>query len=151
DREALRGVVSSPLPQRLADPAWHHATETAEAGSRTRPGSDRPLDRPRLAPHPQKGATENAHVVLIDEGGVLLNPLVRRSLAPRGRPLILRFPWRASRKGVGDRRHLPPPVPPALGPVLPDFPGPPHHQQGNGRVPARTAAASAWPRHRRLG
>jgi transposase len=45
-----------------------------------------------LAPHPQKGAKQNAHVVLIDESGVLLNPLVRRSLAPRGQPLVLRVP-----------------------------------------------------------
>jgi transposase len=37
-----------------------------------------------MARNPKKGATENAHIVLIDETGVLLNPLVRRTLAPCG-------------------------------------------------------------------
>lgn len=36
--------------------------------------------------------------MLIDESGVLLNPLVRRSLAPRGQPLILRVPGRHREK-----------------------------------------------------
>lgn len=36
--------------------------------------------------------------MLIDESGVLLNPLVRRSLAPRGQPLILRVPGRYREK-----------------------------------------------------
>jgi transposase len=50
------------------------------------------LGRRGLAPYLKKGATERAHIVLIDESGVLLSPLVRRSLAPRGSPLILRVP-----------------------------------------------------------
>jgi transposase len=42
-----------------------------------------------LAAHLKKRAAEQAHVVLIDESGVLLSPLVRRSLAPRGETPIL--------------------------------------------------------------
>jgi transposase len=42
-----------------------------------------------LAPHPKKGAAERAHIVLIDETGALLSPLVRRTLAPRGQTPIL--------------------------------------------------------------
>jgi putative transposase len=37
-----------------------------------------------VAAHPKKGLAEHAHIVLIDESGVLLTPLVRRTLAPRG-------------------------------------------------------------------
>src|SRR5262249_44854923 len=91
-RKAFWGLVPSSLPQCLAKQSWHHAAEAPEAGPRTRPGPHQSLDRPRLAPHPQKGARQNAHIVLIDESGVLLNPLVSRSLAPRGQPLILRVP-----------------------------------------------------------
>lgn len=40
----------------------------------------------------QKGASENAHVVLIDETGVQLAPLRRRTWATRGcRPLLRQF------------------------------------------------------------
>jgi putative transposase len=37
-----------------------------------------------LAANCKKRGAERAHIVLIDETGVLLNPLVRRTLAPRG-------------------------------------------------------------------
>jgi transposase len=42
-----------------------------------------------LAAHSKKGLAEHAHIVLIDESGVLLTPLVRRTLAPRGETPIL--------------------------------------------------------------
>jgi putative transposase len=45
-----------------------------------------------LAPNPKKGARDQAHIVLIDESGVLLSPLVRRSLAHRGQTPILIVP-----------------------------------------------------------
>jgi transposase len=44
----------------------------------------------RLAAHSKKAFDENAHLVLIDETGVLTAPLVRRTLAPRGQTPILR-------------------------------------------------------------
>jgi transposase len=42
-----------------------------------------------VARDPKKGAEENAHLVLIDETGCLLAPLVVRTLAPRGQTPIL--------------------------------------------------------------
>ena len=42
-----------------------------------------------MAENPEKGDQNNAHIVLIDETGCMLNPLVRRSLAPRGQTPIL--------------------------------------------------------------
>jgi putative transposase len=42
-----------------------------------------------LAGHPKKGADEHAHIVLIDETGLFLNPLVRRTWAPRGHTPVL--------------------------------------------------------------
>jgi transposase len=42
-----------------------------------------------LAGGPKKGAAESAHLVLIDETGLFLNPLVRRTWAPVGRTPVL--------------------------------------------------------------
>src|SRR5262249_25793776 len=38
----------------------------------------------RLAEHHKKGRRQGAHIALIDESGVLMAPLARRTLAPRG-------------------------------------------------------------------
>jgi len=43
-----------------------------------------------LAPSSKRAARERAHFVLIDESGLLLAPLVRRSLAPAGQTPILK-------------------------------------------------------------
>jgi transposase len=43
----------------------------------------------RLAAGPKKAAADRAHVVLIDEAGLFLNPLVRRTWAPRGMTPVL--------------------------------------------------------------
>jgi transposase len=42
-----------------------------------------------LARAPKKGAQENAHIVLSDECGFLLSPLVKRTLAPSGQTPVL--------------------------------------------------------------
>lgn len=42
-----------------------------------------------MARHPKKGVEDHAHIVLIDESGLFLNPLVRRTWAPRGQTPIL--------------------------------------------------------------
>jgi putative transposase len=42
-----------------------------------------------LAGHSKKGADAGAHVVLIDETGLFLNPLVRRTWAPKGQTPVL--------------------------------------------------------------
>jgi putative transposase len=43
----------------------------------------------RLAAHTKKAAQTNAHLVLIDETGLFLNPLVRRSWAKIGQPPVI--------------------------------------------------------------
>jgi transposase len=47
------------------------------------------VDAGGLAPGPKKAAEDHAHVVLIDETGLFLNPLVRRTWAVRGRTPVL--------------------------------------------------------------
>jgi putative transposase len=47
------------------------------------------VGRQRLAPHPKKAREAQAHLVLIDETGLFLNPLVRRTWAPIGRTPVL--------------------------------------------------------------
>ena len=42
-----------------------------------------------VAPHPKKVEADKAHLVLIDETGLLLNPLVRRTWAPRGKTPVI--------------------------------------------------------------
>jgi transposase len=42
-----------------------------------------------LAPHPKKVDADHAHLVLIDESGLFLNPLVRRSWALRGKTPVI--------------------------------------------------------------
>lgn len=44
-----------------------------------------------MAAHFKKAAEHAARVVLIDETGILMRPLVRRSLAPRGNPMVVRY------------------------------------------------------------
>ncbi len=46
----------------------------------------------------KKAAEAGAHLVLIDESGAFLSPLVRRTLAPRGKTPILKVPGRKRRK-----------------------------------------------------
>jgi transposase len=51
-----------------------------------------------LAPHQKKQKRLNAHIVFLDESGLLLAPLVRRTWAPRGRTPILSQPGRYREK-----------------------------------------------------
>ena len=48
----------------------------------------------------KKAFADAAHVVLIDEAGLLLNPLVRRTWAPKGKTPVLQS-WGGHRKKVG--------------------------------------------------
>jgi putative transposase len=50
---------------------------------------DRSLDQRRLAADSKKAAAFHARLVLIDETGLFLNPLVRRSWAKIGQPAVL--------------------------------------------------------------
>lgn len=51
-----------------------------------------------MAEPEKKAAEAGAHLVLIDESGAFLSPLVRRSLAPRGRTPIIKVPGRKRQK-----------------------------------------------------
>ena len=42
-----------------------------------------------MAPRPKKVGADHAHLVLIDETGLLVNPLVRRTWAPRGKTPVI--------------------------------------------------------------
>jgi transposase len=44
-----------------------------------------------VAAHFKKAAEYAAHIIMIDETGILMRPLVRRSLAPRGNPMVMRY------------------------------------------------------------
>lgn len=65
-----------------------------------------------MAAHQENARAQGAHVVLIDESGAFLSPLVRRTLAPRGRTPILKVPGRKRQKvsliaglWIAPRRH----------------------------------------------
>jgi hypothetical protein len=65
-----------------------------------------------LAPHRQKARRKGRHVVLLDESGFMLQPLCRRTWAPKGRTPVLRCWDRRDRVSViaaltlSPRRHL---------------------------------------------
>jgi transposase len=44
-----------------------------------------------VAAHLKKAAESAAHIIAIDETGVMMRPLVRKSLAPRGNPLVIKY------------------------------------------------------------
>jgi transposase len=44
-----------------------------------------------VAAHFKKAAEQAAKIILIDETGLLMRPLVRRSLAPCGNPMVVRY------------------------------------------------------------
>jgi transposase len=44
-----------------------------------------------MAAHFKKAADSAARIVMIDETGLMMLPLVRKSLAPRGKPLVIRY------------------------------------------------------------
>jgi hypothetical protein len=52
-----------------------------------------------LATDKKSAARRRAHLVLIDESGFLLSPLVRRTLAPRGQTPVLKT-WGGHRERV---------------------------------------------------
>src|SRR5207253_1479545 len=62
----------------------HHPAEAAARATRARPGRDPGVDRHRLAAHQKKARRQGAYLALIDESGLLMAPLVRRTWAPRG-------------------------------------------------------------------
>jgi len=79
------GDVQPALPQRLAHRPRYHASKTSTGGSRSRPQRHRAVAYSRLATPSKRARRQRATIVFIDESGVLLSPLVRRTLAPKGR------------------------------------------------------------------
>src|SRR4051812_17789354 len=69
---------------RLASPTRVHPAEAPAGPSPARPGGDRRVVGRRLAAHQKKARRQHAHIALIDESGLLMAPLVRRTWAPRG-------------------------------------------------------------------
>jgi hypothetical protein len=82
----------------MADEAGHHPAEAGTAGPRAEPAEDLGMAVENVAASEKNAAEAGAHLVLIDESGAHLSPLVRRSLAPRGRTPILKTPGRKRQK-----------------------------------------------------
>jgi transposase len=63
---------------------------------RPRPRGHNPQEMQRWATEQwprilKEAATQAGRIVMIDETGMLMRPLVRKSLAPRGKPLVMRY------------------------------------------------------------
>lgn len=84
--------LSSTLPQLLVGRTPHHTTKTATKGSRAQRRSHRTVEEKRLAAHSKRARRQRAHLVFIDECGLMMLPLLRRTLAPRGKTPIFLSP-----------------------------------------------------------
>src|SRR6185437_10698139 len=84
DPRGIRHRAQCAVPQRLAARARDHAAEAAARPPRARRRGDRRLAGIRLAAHQKKARRRGAQIALIDESGLMMGPLVRRTLAPRG-------------------------------------------------------------------
>jgi transposase len=69
--------------------AANNAAEASPPAARKGRRQDQPLDCRGLAPDKKGAARRGAHLVLIDESGAMMAPLVRRSLAPRGQTPVI--------------------------------------------------------------
>lgn len=73
----------------MAPAARVQPAEAASSGPATESNGHRSLGERGLAADSKKAAALDAHLVLIDETGLFLNPLVRRSWAKIGQPAVL--------------------------------------------------------------
>src|SRR5439155_8989701 len=85
DPPRVRRFVPSALPPGLAHAARLLAATPGAAAPPAERRDHHALGRQRLAPHPKKATDTHAHLVLIDETGLFLNPVVRRTWALIGR------------------------------------------------------------------
>src|SRR5579871_650478 len=85
-RAGMGHSPSPPLPGDLAAAAGVHPPEAAAGEPRAQRRSGRPLARPGLAAHQKKARRCGACLLWMDESGLLMAPLVRRSWAVRGQP-----------------------------------------------------------------
>ncbi|MBN9590596.1 MAG: transposase, partial [Alphaproteobacteria bacterium] len=89
DPQDVRRAVPPELPAGVAGHAQLHPAEAGPAGAAAGPGSHRPLGRRGRAEDSKKAAGDHAHIVLIDESGLFINPLVRRSWSVRGHAPVI--------------------------------------------------------------
>ena len=82
--------VPSAIRQSLVGATPDHAAETDTASPRTERTGNPPLAARGVAADNKSARRWRAHIVLIDESGFLMWPLVRRTLAPQGKTPILR-------------------------------------------------------------
>jgi len=73
----------------MAHPAGLLAAEADAASAPAERRGHRALAGQRLAAHPKKASEDHAHLVLIDETGLFLNPLVRRTWSLIGQTPVL--------------------------------------------------------------
>ena len=103
-------AVWSPLPRRLHsvrdENVGFHGSKARAAGPGTRRTGRAALDRVRLAADQKKASRLQAWLVWIDETGIFLSPLVRRTWAPQGKTPILRNAHPSSPPSVGHRSGL---------------------------------------------
>jgi transposase len=89
DPARVRRQLSPQLPPRMAHQARLLAATTDAQGPPARRRGHRRLGRQRLACHPKKASESGAHLVLIDETGLFLNPLVRRTWSVIGQTPVI--------------------------------------------------------------
>src|SRR4051812_34741960 len=89
DPPGVRDRTQSEVPHRLAPPPRLYAAETPACPAPARAGGDRRVAADAVAAHQKKARRQGAHLALMDESGLLMAPLVRRTWAPRGQPPAL--------------------------------------------------------------
>ena len=83
-QEEFRHPPPSAVALRLAAGAGLHPPEAPACPPPTRPGGDRRMAPERMAARQKKARRQGASLALIDESGLLMAPLVRRTWSPRG-------------------------------------------------------------------
>ena len=90
-RHVQRHVPRRPHRPSAAEPGLH-APEAGASRTRARRRGDRKLAPKRLASHQKKGHRQQATIVFLDETGFMLQPLNRRTWAPRGETPV-QYAW----------------------------------------------------------
>jgi putative transposase len=89
DSTPLRSVLPSALPPRLAHTTRLLAATPDPPAPPAKRRDHHALGRQRLAAHSKKASDSHAHLVLIDETGLFLNPVVRRTWSLIGHTPVL--------------------------------------------------------------
>ena len=84
DRGGVRHPVQLSVSQHVAAGPGVHPPEAATRPVRARPEGDRRVAGVRLAAHQKKARRQGAHIALIDESGLMMGPLLRRTWSPKG-------------------------------------------------------------------